>query len=237
MKGSGADDGGKWDYLFKIILVGDAAVGKTNLITRYTTKAFSIDSKPTLGVDFSNATLTKDGKVIRVQIWDTSGQEVYKSITKSHFKGAHGALVVYDISKRESFEHALNWIADIKEAAELSPAIMMIGNKCDLEGRREVSRDEAFHFAKQKGMLRSTISRIGTALMETSALDMTNVEIAFKVMIDGRLPPIGTLGIEIYKRASRKPTGMAEDDARKVTKSSRLTDKGEEAKPGRRGCC
>ncbi len=148
----GVPDSGRCDYLFKIILVGDVAVGKTNLITRYTTKAFSIESKPTLGVEFSNATLYKDGKSIRAQIWDTSGQEIYKSITKGYFKGAHGALVIYDIAKKKTFEHVAGWVNDIKDSADLNPAIMMIGNKCDLENLREVPRDEAIQFAKQKGM-------------------------------------------------------------------------------------
>ena len=144
-------DSGQCDYLFKIILVGDVAVGKTNLITRYTTKAFSIESKPTLGVEFSNATLYKEGKTIKTQIWDTSGQEIYKSITKGYFKGAHGALVVYDITKRKTFEHITNWLADIRESADLNPAIMMIGNKCDLANLREVSSEEAIQFAKLQG--------------------------------------------------------------------------------------
>ena len=175
MKDAGAKDNGHCDYLFKIILVGDVAVGKTNLITRYTTKAFSIESKPTLGVEFSNSTLYKEGKTIRTQIWDTSGQEIYKSITKGYFKGAHGAMVVYDITKRKTFEHVNNWLNDIKEAADLSPAIMMIGNKCDLVHLRDVSQEEAVQFAKQKGV----------AFIETSALDMTRVELAFESMING----------------------------------------------------
>ena len=151
MKEPGTGGSSKREYLFKIILVGDVAVGKTNLITRYTSKAFSIESKPTLGVEFSNATLHKDGKVIRIQIWDTSGQEVYKSITKGYFKGAHGALIVYDITKRRTFEHVLNWLTDVKEAADLNPSIMMIGNKCDLENLREVPMEEAIAFAKKQG--------------------------------------------------------------------------------------
>jgi len=168
-------DSGHSDYLFKIILVGDVAVGKTNLITRYTTKAFSIESKPTLGVEFSNTLLYKDGKSIRAQIWDTSGQEIYKSITKGYFKGAHGAIVVYDITKKKTFEHVNQWLNDIKESADLNPAIMMIGNKCDLTHLREVQQEDAIQFAKQKGV----------AFLETSALDMTRVELAFESMING----------------------------------------------------
>lgn len=185
MKEAGTSDNGHYDYLFKIILVGDVAVGKTNLITRYTTKAFSIESKPTLGVEFSNATLHKEGKTIRTQIWDTSGQEIYKSITKGYFKGAHGALVVYDITKRKTFEHINDWVADIKETADLNPAIMMIGNKSDLAQLREVSTEEATQYAKQRGNIRPLIS-VGVAFIETSALDLTNVELAFENMINGK---------------------------------------------------
>ncbi len=174
MKEAANKDTGHCDYLFKIILVGDVAVGKTNLITRYTTKAFSIESKPTLGVEFSNSTLYKDGKTIRTQIWDTSGQETYKSITKGYFKGAHGAMIVYDITKRKTFEHVNSWLNDIKEAADLNPSIMMIGNKCDLVHLREVPQEEAIQYAKTNNI----------AFTETSALDMTHVEIAFETMIN-----------------------------------------------------
>eukprot|EP00826_Nyctotherus_ovalis_P038852 TRINITY_DN3672_c0_g1_i5.p1 TRINITY_DN3672_c0_g1~~TRINITY_DN3672_c0_g1_i5.p1 ORF type:complete len:179 (-),score=37.09 TRINITY_DN3672_c0_g1_i5:288-824(-) len=164
-----------FDYLLKLILVGDVAVGKTNLITRYTTRAFSIESKPTLGVEFSMSSFHKNGKAIRIQIWDTSGQEIYKSMTKNYFKGAHGAIVVYDITKHSTFESVRSWLKDISETADLGPVILMIGNKCDLTNLREVQQDEAIEFAKENGI----------GFIETSALDMTNVEAAFENIING----------------------------------------------------
>jgi Ras-related protein Rab-11A len=175
MRSGVVDNEEQFDHLLKIILVGDVAVGKTNLITRYTTKAFSIESKPTLGIEFSMSTLYKNGKTIRVQIWDTSGQEIYKSMTKNYFKGAHGAIIVYDITKHKTFEHVSNWLKDINEAADLNPVIMMVGNKRDLLNLREVQQDEAIQYAKQNSI----------AFIETSALDMTHVEVAFQNIING----------------------------------------------------
>ena len=177
MTDNAINDNGTFDHLIKIILVGDVAVGKTNLITRYTIKSFNIESKPTLGVEFSLTTFFKDNKTLRVQIWDTSGQEVYKSMTKTYFKGAHGAIIVYDITKHVTFEHVVNWLKDINESADINPIIMMVGNKCDLDKLREVQQDEAIQFAKENGI----------GFIETSALEMTHVEIAFENIINGTL--------------------------------------------------
>jgi len=176
MRNSG--DNGQPDYLLKIILVGDVSVGKTNLITRYTTKDFSIESKPTLGVEFSMATLQKNEKTIGIQIWDTSGEEVYKSMTKNYFKGVHGAIIVYDITKHKTFESVNNWLKEIHEAADLNPIIMMIGNKRDLQEDRQVQPEEAIQYAKDNGI----------AFIETSALEMIHVGIAFESIINGIFP-------------------------------------------------
>lgn len=192
------------DYLLKIILVGDVAVGKTNLITRYTTKAFSIESKPTLGVEFSTASLYKDNKVIRIQIWDTSGQEIYKSMTKSYFKGAHGAIVVYDITKHKTFENVSLWLKDINEASDMNPVIMIVGNKCDLSNLREVAQEEAIQFAKENSV----------GFIETSALDMTHVDYAFENIINGSLIHNK---VEIYKQVKTNPS---------VSQSDRRVEKG-----------
>ena len=182
----------QYDYSLKIILVGDVAVGKTNLITRYTTKSFSIESKPTLGIGFSTASLYKDGKVIRIQIWDTSGQEIYKSMTKSYFKGAHGAIVVYDITKHKTFESVTTWLKDINEVSDINPVIMIIGNKCDLTNLREVPQEEAIQFAKEHSV----------GFIETSALNMVHVDVAFENIINGMNLYIT---IEIYKQIKKKP--------------------------------
>eukprot|EP00826_Nyctotherus_ovalis_P044324 TRINITY_DN4780_c0_g1_i6.p1 TRINITY_DN4780_c0_g1~~TRINITY_DN4780_c0_g1_i6.p1 ORF type:complete len:224 (-),score=77.21 TRINITY_DN4780_c0_g1_i6:122-793(-) len=219
------DDSEQIDHLLKIILVGDVAVGKTNLITRYTTKAFSIESKPTLGVEFSMTTLCKKGKTIRVQIWDTSGQEIYKSMTKNYFKGAHGAIIVYDITKHKTFEHVVSWLKDIHEAADLNPVIMMVGNKCDLLNLREVQQDEAIQFAKQNSI----------AFIETSALDMTHVEIAFENIIDGILLAVM---VEIYNQVVKTQEEVGGGEGRKVKEGKKLAKPEETvATQSKKGCC
>ena len=225
MRSAVFDDGEQFDHLLKIILVGDVAVGKTNLITRYTTKAFSIESKPTLGVEFSMSTLYKNGKTIRVQIWDTSGQEIYKSMTKNYFKGAHGAIIVYDVTKYKTFEHVGNWLKDINEAADMSPVIMMVGNKCDLKNLREVQQDEAIQYAKQNSI----------GFIETSALDMTHVEVAFENIINGITP---FLPIEIYNQVIKTQGEGGGGEGRKVKEGKKLVkSETKTADNHKKGCC
>ena len=113
----------KFEFLFKIVLTGDSGVGKTNLLSRYIRNEFSLANKLTIGIDFATKNLTINNKTIKVQIWDTAGQERYKSITRAYYKGAMGAIVVYDITKSESFEHVHHWIQDLKkpESADVLP--------------------------------------------------------------------------------------------------------------------
>jgi len=159
----------KEDYKLKLVVVGDSGVGKTNLIKRFANNTFNSNSKATVGVEFLSRTFKINNRVFKIEIWDTAGQERYKSITAAYYKGAKGALVVYDITSKISFENIDKWMLEIKEKSSKDLKIMIIGNKSDLKDGRQVSNEEAMKKAKDTGI----------ALMETSALDSTNVKEAF----------------------------------------------------------
>eukprot|EP01091_Cochliopodium_minus_P001865 TRINITY_DN1182_c0_g2_i1.p1 TRINITY_DN1182_c0_g2~~TRINITY_DN1182_c0_g2_i1.p1 ORF type:complete len:150 (-),score=30.98 TRINITY_DN1182_c0_g2_i1:476-925(-) len=136
----------KYDNLFKIILIGDSAVGKSNLLTRFTQDEFSLESKTTVGVEFATKSLMIDNKQIKAQIWDTAGQERFQSITQQHYRGYLGALIVYDITKRTTYEHVSGWLDKLHQYSGTSPenlSVMLVGNKSDLSNLRSVSMEEA----------------------------------------------------------------------------------------------
>uniref|UniRef100_A0A1A9X387 Ras-related protein Rab-25 n=1 Tax=Glossina brevipalpis TaxID=37001 RepID=A0A1A9X387_9MUSC len=173
----------KYDYLFKIVLLGDSYVGKTNLVSRFTRNEFNLRSKATIGVEFSTRSVKVNDRTIKVQIWDTAGQERFRAITSAYYRGALGALLVYDIAKRMSFELINRWLEKLRCIADENVVIMLVGNKSDLTHLRSVSTDEAKIFAELKGL----------SFIETSALDSTNVEAAFQNLITEiyRLVPQG----------------------------------------------
>mmetsp|Transcript_15539 Transcript_15539/g.27821 ORF Transcript_15539/g.27821 Transcript_15539/m.27821 type:complete len:212 (-) Transcript_15539:27-662(-) len=155
-------------YLFKYVIVGDQGVGKSCLLLQFTDKRFRAAHDLTIGVEFGARDVTIDKKAIKLQIWDTAGQETFRSITRSYYRGAAGALLVYDISRRSSFEHLGRWLTDLKSNANPRTVIMLIGNKSDLN-RREVSYEEGAAFAKAHGIV----------FKETSAKTAEHVEDAF----------------------------------------------------------
>merc|ERR1712072_773134 len=125
--------GEEYDYLFKVVLIGESGVGKSNLLTRFTRDEFKKDSKSTIGVEFATQTIQVDKKTIKAQIWDTAGQERYRAITSAYYRGAVGALLVYDITKMSTFENVKEtWLAELRQNAESSIIIMLVGNKKDL---------------------------------------------------------------------------------------------------------
>jgi len=155
-------------YLFKYIIIGDTGVGKSCLLLQFTDKRFRADHDLTIGVEFGARLITIDNKQIKLQIWDTAGQESFRSITRSYYRGASGALLVYDISRRDTFNHVTRWLEEARANASANLVIMLIGNKCDLE-RREVSYEEGDKFARENGLI----------FRETSAKTAQNVEEAF----------------------------------------------------------
>jgi len=125
-----------YKYLFKYIIVGDTAVGKSCLLLQFTDKRFQPVHDLTIGVEFGSRTVTIDGNQIKLQIWDTAGQEKFRSITRSYYRGTTGALLVYDITRRETFDHLTEWLEDCRKYSNPNMVVMLIGNKCDLEEKK-----------------------------------------------------------------------------------------------------
>jgi len=140
-------------YLFKYIIIGDTGVGKSCLLLQFTDKRFQPVHDLTIGVEFGARMITIDGKQIKLQIWDTAGQESFRSITRSYYRGAAGALLVYDITRRDTFNHLTSWLEDARQHSNSNMVIMLIGNKSDLEARREVKREEGEAFAREHGLV------------------------------------------------------------------------------------
>jgi len=182
----------EYDYLFKVVLIGDSGVGKSNLLSRFTRNEFNLESKSTIGVEFATKSIQTEGKVIKAQIWDTAGQERYRAITSAYYRGAVGALLVYDISKHASFENVERWLKELRDHAEANIVVMLVGNKSDLRHLRAVRTEEAMTFAEQHNL----------AFIETSALDSSGVETAFSRILT-----------EIYRLISRKAIASDSENA------------------------
>ncbi|XP_061753090.1 ras-related protein Rab-25-like [Nerophis ophidion] len=158
-----------YNFVFKVVLIGESGVGKSNLLTRFTKNEFNHDSRTTIGVEFSTRTVQLDNCTIKMQVWDTAGLERYRAITSAYYRGAVGALLVFDITKHLTYESAERWLKELYDHADPHMVVMLVGNKSDLEHLRTVPAEEARAFAEKKGLM----------YMETSALDSTNVEAAF----------------------------------------------------------
>lgn len=193
------DDPGE-DYLFKVVLIGDSAVGKSNLLSRYARNEFHMNSKATIGVEFQTQSMEFDGKEIKAQIWDTAGQERFRAVTSAYYRGAVGALVVYDISRRHTFESVGRWLDELKMHSDMNIVTMLVGNKCDLETLREVPIEESKALAEAEKLF----------FIETSALNATNVNDAFQIVIK-----------EVYNNMSRK--ALNSDSYKSKLLSSRST--------------
>ncbi|KAM9100596.1 ras-related protein Rab-43 [Sarcophilus harrisii] len=160
----------QYDFLFKLVLVGDASVGKTCVVQRFKTGSFSERQGSTIGVDFTMKTLEIQGKRVKLQIWDTAGQERFRTITQSYYRSANGAILAYDITKKNSFLSMPHWIEEVRKYAGSSIVQLLIGNKSDLSDLREVQLSEAQLLADRYEIL---------CAIETSAKDSSNVEEAF----------------------------------------------------------
>lgn len=165
----------EYDYLFKVVLIGDSGVGKSNLLSRFTRNEFNLESKSTIGVEFATRSILVEGRRIKAQIWDTAGQERYRAITSAYYRGAVGALVVYDIAKHLTYENTERWLKELRDHADDNTVIMLVGNKSDLRHLRAVPTDEAKAFCEKNNL----------SFIETSALDSTNVEAAFTHILTG----------------------------------------------------
>ena len=136
-----------------VVLIGDSGVGKSNLLSRFTRNEFNLDSKSTIGVEFATRSIQVDSKTIKAQIWDTAGQERYRAITSAYYRGAVGALLVYDISKHQTYDNVNRWLKELRDHADSNIVIMLVGNKSDLRHLRAVPTEEAKQFASALSFL------------------------------------------------------------------------------------
>jgi len=162
----------EYDYLFKLLLIGDSGVGKSCLLLRFADHTYTESYISTIGVDFKIRTIDLDGKTIKLQIWDTAGQERFRTITSSYYRGAHGIIVVYDVTDGESYNNVKQWLNEIDRYACENVNKLLVGNKCDLVNKRAVDYETAKDFA----------DKLDIPFLETSAKNATNVEKAFLTM-------------------------------------------------------
>ncbi|GKZ55340.1 Ras-protein Rab-11A [Aspergillus niger] len=199
------------------VLIGDSGVGKSNLLSRFTRNEFNLDSKSTIGVEFATRSIQVDSKTIKAQIWDTAGQERYRAITSAYYRGAVGALLVYDISKHQTYDNVNRWLKELRDHADSNIVIMLVGNKSDLRHLRAVPTEEAKQFASENNL----------SFIETSALDASNVELAFQNILT-----------EIYRIVSSK--ALDGGDAGQTVLGDRRDmvriDESEDPKT-KQGCC
>ncbi|KAF9923140.1 Ras- protein Rab-11A [Linnemannia zychae] len=206
----------EYDYLFKVVLIGDSGVGKSNLVSRFTRNEFNLESKSTIGVEFTTRSIQVDAKTIKAQIWDTAGQERYRAITSAYYRGAVGALLVYDIAKHATYENVGRWLKELRDHADTNIVIMLVGNKSDLRHLRAVPTDEAKQFAAENGL----------SFIETSALDASNVELSFQRILT-----------EIYRIVSNKALESSGNGIRPTGgETINVTPSAEDANAGGK-CC
>jgi small GTP-binding protein len=144
--------GRKFDFSLKVVVVGDSGVGKTCLLLRYVRDVYDPDTQPTLGVEFMTKILETERHRIQLQLWDTAGQELFRSVTRGYYRGSAGALLVFDITNHDSFDHISRWLHDVREVARSDVVTILLGNKVDLAERRDVSFEEAQRFAEENKM-------------------------------------------------------------------------------------
>jgi len=162
----------EYDYLFKLLLIGDSGVGKSCLLLRFADHTYTESYISTIGVDFKIRTIDLDGKTIKLQIWDTAGQERFRTITSSYYRGAHGIIVVYDVTDSDSFNNVKQWLNEIDRYASENVNKLLVGNKCDLVNKKAVDYEMAKAYA----------DKLDIPFLETSAKTATNVEKAFLTM-------------------------------------------------------
>lgn len=161
-----------YDYLFKLLLIGDSGVGKSCLLIRFADDTFTDSFISTIGVDFKIRTINVGGKVVKLQIWDTAGQERFRTLTTAYYRSAHGIIMVYDVNEKETYLHIDQWLEEVDRYACDGVNKLLVGNKCDLLGKRQVEYSNAKAFAE----------RLHISFIETSAKDRTNVDSVFYTM-------------------------------------------------------
>ncbi|MCQ2820751.1 MAG: GTP-binding protein [archaeon] len=189
------------EFKFKIMIIGESSIGKTSFIGRYTNNNFKLEYISTVGIDFQIKNLTLKGKNIKLQIWDTAGQERFRNITKNYFQSSQGFIIAYDITDRPSFESITKWVQAINESASSDSKKILIGTKCDKDGR-EVSSEEG----------KALADSIGSKFYETSAKDNINVTETFESLtmdilmseLAGEVEPRNSISIGVNGEGENK---------------------------------
>ena len=202
----------KEEFKFKVVIVGDSNVGKTNLVKRFMTNTFNKDSKATVGVEFFAKNFIIENRIFKVELWDTAGQERYKAITAAYYKGAKGAMIVYDVTSQSSFDNVEKWHNELILKGSQNINIIVIGNKNDLKQNKIISSE----MCKDKGNF------LQIPVMETSALDASNVNEAFYLLIK-----------EMYLRFINKDKKTSKNDT--IQEGVSLNTEKEQKKG--KGCC
>ena len=204
-----------YELLYKIIIVGDACVGKSNILSRYVKDEFREDSKSTVGVELGTKFLKIKGTGAKLQIWDTAGQERYRSITSSYYKGSHGCFIVYDITSESSFENVDKWYEQAQKEASKDVSIVLVGNKCDLENERKVSKEKGEEKAKN----------FNVPFFETSALSKIKIDDIFSEMVNN-----------IYERTGGVKN-EDDDDIEIINENDKAVNLNSEPPKEKKGCC
>ena len=202
------------------IIIKNIAVGKSCILLQFTENKFREQHEITIGVEFEAKTIEIDGKLIKIQVWDTAGHEAFQSITRTYYKGAEGALLVYDITRKDTFNNVKKWLNELKENASKDIIIILIGNKVDLEEKREVTKDEGQEFADQNGLM----------FLETSAKTAQNILEAFNISARSILSNI--------KKNEMKPKENTNINLNKEKEKEKQAEaSGNKVQNNKKGCC
>jgi len=207
-------DENSYELLYKIIIIGDTGVGKSNILSRYLKDEFREDSKSTVGVELGTKFIKIKDMGAKLQIWDTAGQERYKSITSSYYKGSHGCFIVYDITNEKTFENVDNWFKQAQKEASKEVSIILVGNKCDLENERKISKEKGEEKAKT----------LNCPFFETSALSKIKIEDIFTEMINN-----------IFEKTGGGKND--DDDIEIINDNDNAVNLNSQEQPKKKGCC
>lgn len=211
----------RFDYLFKIVMIGDTNVGKTNIISRLINNEFIHNSKATIGVDFATKTFQIDDSLIKVQIWDTAGQERYHALVSAYYRGSSGAVLVYDATRKPTLENIkTSWLKNLRSVCDDSIPLMLLGNKLDLcenngsdsNLNKEIPEEEGRQMAFAEGM----------SFFETSALSGKNINVAFESFVR-----------KIYEHQKEKELMSS----KKMLDESKIKAQSLDTKKKKRSCC
>ena len=196
---------GAYDHMFRYIIVGDMAVGKSCILLQFTDHKFRHQHELTIGVEFGGKNIQVKDKTIKIQIWDTAGQEAFQAITRTYYKGAIGALLVYDITRKETFDHIIKWYNEVKLNGSKDICCILIGNKKDLEDQRQVKFEDGKRLAEEHNLL----------FLETSAKTAENVQECFTVSAERILDQIAKSGVDPTAPPKNVRISIEEDDEEK----------------------